>query len=81
MTELHDIHPLRLIEAAEAACRVARAFQSATGEPAPWPPDLITTGGRPRDLIGFTKEEIEAGSRFLVRIGVFHRPGPRPAPP
>lgn len=63
------IEPLRLCDAAEAAIRAVADAQNA-GAPMLYPPDLMGTEHEPDCLVGFSKQEIEEGCRFLIRMGM-----------
>lgn len=71
-----QLHPDRLIQAAEAALAAAQEVAEHTGGPWPYPPDLMGTEMQPDALADFTKWEIEQASEFLVRLGAL---APRPS--
>ncbi len=63
------ISPERLIESAEAALAAAEEIARETGQPRPYPLDLMGSPAQPAVLCNFTREEIEEACHFLVRLG------------
>ncbi|MBC7833827.1 MAG: hypothetical protein H7Y88_01850 [Phycisphaerales bacterium] len=65
----------RLCDAAEAALMAAVDIAEYTGNPWPYPADLMGTSMQPACLESFTRSEIEQACRFLVRLGVLEARG------
>jgi hypothetical protein len=76
-----QIEPLRLCDAAEAAIRAVTEAQDA-GAPTLYPPDLMGTPHQPSCLEPFTRQEIDEGCKFLIRLGLLRvrRVDSTPAP-
>jgi hypothetical protein len=72
-----NIAPERLCEAAEAALKAVVEVSQRNGGRWIYPTDIMTGPMHPTCLKGFTLDEIEQASRFLVRLGVID---PRRAP-
>lgn len=66
----HDqIDSYRLMEAVDAALRASEEIAQYTGNPRPYPADLMGTALQPDMLAPFTLHEIEEASKFLLRMG------------
>lgn len=74
-----QLHPDRLIQAAEAALASVQEVAEMTGGPWPYPPDLMGSPVQPDRLADFTKWEIEQATDFLVRMGMIASPPSRHA--
>ena len=65
----HDqIEITRFMEAVDAAFHAAEEIAQYTGQPRPYPADLMGTALQPPCLAPFTLHEIEEASRFLLRM-------------
>jgi hypothetical protein len=71
------IDPERLCDAAEAALKAVAEVSERNGGRWIYPLDIMSNPLRPACLKGFTTEEIDQASRFLVRMGIIE---PRRAP-
>lgn len=67
----------RLCDAAEAALKAVAEIADRNGGRWLYPLDLMVNPMRPACLKGFTVDEIDQASRFLVRMGIIE---PRRAP-
>ncbi|MFN7022260.1 MAG: hypothetical protein ACK4WH_13160 [Phycisphaerales bacterium] len=65
-----EIKPERLCDAAEAALRAVVEAAQHNGGRWEYPADLMSAPLHPVCLNGFTLDEIEQASRFLVRMGI-----------
>lgn len=72
-----DIAPERLCDAAEAALRAIVEVSQRNGGRWIYPTDIMSGPLHPACLNGFTIDEIDQASRFLVRMGVIE---PKRAP-
>ncbi|MBL8963669.1 MAG: hypothetical protein KF787_05675 [Phycisphaeraceae bacterium] len=64
----NQIDALRLMEAVDAAYAAAEEIAQYTGQPRPYPADLMGGPMQPACLAPFTLFEIEEASRFLRRM-------------
>jgi hypothetical protein len=62
------------IEVAIAALAAATRISANEGGAAIYPPDLFQRSPLPRELRGYTREEVEAASQLLVRLGYLESP-------
>ncbi|MCC6322554.1 MAG: hypothetical protein IT438_14090 [Phycisphaerales bacterium] len=65
-----EIEPERLCDAAEAALKAVVDAAQRNGGRWIYPTDLLAFPGHPICLNGFTRDEIEQASAFLVRMGI-----------
>jgi len=73
-----NISTERLFESSEAVMQAVRETIS-DGAPdrknrAPYPPDLMGSDRQPDCLSQFTRDEVEEGTAFLVRLGYLELP-------
>jgi hypothetical protein len=61
---------VRLFEASEAVMAAVHEVASAFKGRSPYPPALLGTSMQPAVLGGFTRFEVEEGTRFLIRLGL-----------
>lgn len=63
-----EIDSGRLMDAVDAALHAAQEIADYTGQPRPYPADLMGTAPQPPCLAPFTLYEIEQASQFLRRM-------------
>lgn len=61
----------RLMEAADAILGCVRRMLEDGAQDVPYPPDVMGTTEQPSEFVEFTREEIEEGTQFLIRLGFF----------
>ena len=61
--------PLRLTEVADAVIEALLELHRENRQSA-YPPDLVGTIAQPKALAGFSRDEVQEGTDFLVRLGV-----------
>lgn len=66
--ESEEIDSHRLMEAVDAALNASEEIAQYTGQPRPYPADLMGSALQPPCLAPFTFHEIEEASRFLLRM-------------
>ncbi|MFG0327012.1 MAG: hypothetical protein ACF8SC_07080 [Phycisphaerales bacterium JB037] len=66
----------RLFEASDAVLEAVAEVSARNGGVCPYPPDLMGTEEQPEAFVPFTRDEIEAASEFLIRLGVLQAKSP-----